>query len=139
MSLIGEDISLEIQIGTQAAGGGEITWGTAASIEGIANKLEITETVEIIATRAFGDARKKKRATAGETMISIDHLVGITGWHYYSSGTLIGRPVKVSVKELTSLSTAKSWEGVIQQWKWTANNGEAQAESIQIECDVDES
>lgn len=137
MALIGEDIAVTIEIGTQAAGGGAVTWGAAVNIKGIARTLEIEESAEMIGTKALANTRKKFRSGSGEGNLTIDHLVDITGWYYFSSGTLNGRPARVSVKENSSLATPRQWVGIIERWKWTAGTDQEQAENISIKCDID--
>ncbi len=137
MALIDQDAVVTIEIGTQAAGGGTVTWGAPVNIEGIATTLEIDDNVDIIMTKPLAGRRKKHRAGSGSSDLRIDQLVGITGWFYYSAGTLIGRPARLTVKELSTLATPRQWSGIIGSWKWTATGDNAQAENISIKCDID--
>lgn len=137
MALIAEDAVLTIEIGTQAAGGGAVTWGSAVDIRARGRNIEVEDRADKINTKALANARKKHRFTAGESMLTIEQLVDISGLQYFSGGTLIGRPARVTLKEISSLSTPKQWVGGIETWKWVIRDGEAQAENISIACDLD--
>jgi hypothetical protein len=137
MALVDYDVAVSIEIGTQAAGGGAVTWGSPVAIEGIATSLEISEQSEMIMTKALGNRRKKHRPGSGDSDIRIEQLVGITGFAYFSGGTLIGRPARLTIKELSTLATPRQWIGLIETWRWQVSGDSAQAENISIKCDID--
>jgi len=137
MALVDYDVAVSIQIGTQAAGGGAVVWGTAVPIEGIATVLEISEQSELIMTKAIGNRRKKHRGGSVVTDIRIEQLVHITGWQYFSNGTMVNLPVRLIIKELSTLATPRQWAGLIESWQWRVSGDQAQAENISIKCDID--
>jgi hypothetical protein len=137
MALVDYDVAVSIEIGTQAAGGGAVSWSAPVAIEGIADELEIDDQSEMIMTKALAGRRKKYRPGSGETDIRINQLVNITGWMYFNDGTLIGRPARLTIKELSTLATPRQWTGLIQSWKWRIGSDTAQAENISIKCDID--
>jgi hypothetical protein len=135
--LVAEDAVLTIEIGTQAPGGGAITWGAGVDIRVRGRNIEIEGRVDKINTKALANRRKRFRFTAGESTLTIEQLVDITGLLYWNGTTMEGLPARVTMKELSTLATPKQWIGGIETWRWTGRDGEAQAENITIACDID--
>lgn len=135
--LIAEEAVMTIEIGTQAVGGGAVTWSASVDMRVRGRNIEVEDRVDKINTKALANSRKKFRATAGESMLTIEQLVDITGLLYFSGSTMVGLPARVTLKELSTLATPKQWVGIIETWKWRINDGEAQAENISIACDID--
>lgn len=137
MALLAEEALISIEIGSQAPGGGAVTWGAATNIKARATRFEVEDTAEMVNTKALGNTRKRFRGTSGESRVSIGHLVDITGLLYFSGSTMLGLPARVTLLELSGLSPNKQWAGLIQNWKWTGDDAQAQAEDIVIQCDID--
>lgn len=135
--LIAEEAVMTIEIGTQAVGGGAVTWSAAVDMRVRGRNVEVEDRVDKINTKALANSRKKFRATAGESMLTIEQLIDINGLLYFSGSTMVGLPARVTLKELSTLATPKQWVGIIETWKWRVNDGEAQAENVSIACDID--
>ena len=136
MSLIGEDCSVSLRIGTIALG--VITYVTVGTITGKARRISAEDGVELTNTKAIGDGRKKHRPHSGNTRVELESLVGYGGYAYLSGRvTPIGLVAELTVKELSSLSTGSVWVGIIEKWKGDIQSTEAQLESMTMMCDVD--
>jgi len=135
MSLLGEDCAITINIGTRALNG-NITFAGGASIHGIAKRVSIKSSVDLKDGKAMGDADKLFRATARESQIEIDSVVGTGGYYFCNSVSPVGLIGQVTFDELSSLSNAKVIEGVIEIWEGTAADGEIQMEKITIKGGV---
>lgn len=138
MALIGEDCAISITIGTRAQNG-VVTWNGTANIKGIAKKVDLSDKLDKINTKAMGDPRKKFRGTSGESVLKIDHVVAVTGWNYVNSlgATLLGMVAKVLLLENSAFATPRLYVGLIENWHVSLVDAEAQMEDIQIACDID--
>ena len=136
MALIGEDCSISLTLGVMIAG--VITWGTPGTITGTARKISTDDSVELANTKAIGDLRKKHRAHSGSTRLEIENVTPYTGFQFLTSRvTPIGRPCKVSIKEINSLTLGQEFVGLIQNWKSEIAEGEPTIEAMTVMCDAD--
>jgi hypothetical protein len=136
MALIGEDCSISLELGTVAAG--VITWAAAGTITAKARRISMEDSVELANTKAFGDGRKKHRAHSGSARIDLESVVGYGGYQFLSSrATPIGAAARLTVKEISSLSTGSVFTGIVEKWKGDIQSTEVQIESMSIMCDID--
>jgi hypothetical protein len=130
MSLIGEDIAVQVSFGGPVDG--TPTYGTAASIKCVARRISISEDVDQIDVTTLCNGRRKFRPGKATLRVEIEGLVPAAGYSFRSTGVGVGTYIKVETKPTSSLASYDAWEGMIASWAWDAAENSAQVERITI-------
>lgn len=139
--LIGEDVSITIEIGNAAVPGGAAwagTFASSATYAGLAKRLGVKSSLQKTNVKAVGDINIVNRYHSGSSQLDIEGFVPSGGLSFVHSGlNALGYFATVTVKELASLSAGETYTGVITDWSWDAASGSEQSEKITIDLNAD--
>lgn len=120
---------------------GTPTWGTATAIQGVAESIEIEESVETVDVAGLGEFSARMRAAGGaRRRITMSNFIPGAGFSHYQTGGMspVGYYARVEVKPDSTLSTPYQYTGIIERWQWSANRNDRQVERIEIVGPIDE-
>jgi len=132
--LVGGDSEIKLSIG-QAADGTTPNYGATpapGNITGYCRHWSVRETVRTVNVAAPSSTREKHRVLQGSTTITIEDFVLSTGSVGYN---MVGHYAKVEIKEKGTMSTFKTYEGIITVWELSSGDAE-QVERIEVLCDA---
>lgn len=128
--LIGQNCAVQISLGGPQDGAP--TYTTATDIKAFAKTISKKSTVATADVSTLGDNRDKVQATRGRTEFTVEMLVGATGAQFDGAE---GQYTKVEYKELATMASYKSFEGIITGHDLDMPDG-AQTERITVMCDA---
>lgn len=138
MGLILENANVAIEVGDLYTGAAPVFTGTS-SFMAKCKRLRIGDEVELTNTQGAGSAAKQNRPHSREQIISLTGVVPATG-DLLGPSTLASPVlynVKLELKPLSTLSSPYTWYGMCRKWEYSAEQGEAQIEEIEINTAMD--
>lgn len=143
--LILEDSKISIVLGG-VADGTEPDFDDLAAIDGIVKRVSIGGKVMKTSTKGAGDNNQLYRFHSNEQTLYLDTFVPFStlGWVFANQAgggggaTPEGRYIQISTKTSSTMTTAVTWIGVIEEWTWEgANPGAEQVERITVNLNPD--
>jgi hypothetical protein len=138
MGLILEDASISVAIGPKWTGIAP-TFGTGSSFMARAKRLHVNDKLEKADVHGAGSQFKAFRFFAEEQSLDLEGVVPATGFDYWADASTspTGYWIQITTKELSSLTTSRVFQGVIEEWDWDASQGQPQMAKIKVALNPD--
>lgn len=130
--LIGKDCSVSICFGAVVPA--TQTFPSQTTVKRFAKSISLNASVDTIDTSALCDNLEKMRPNRTRFEIELSLLVLDTGAIAYQKE---GFGIKIEVKELSTLSTAKTYVGMVEKVSIEIADGEATTEKISVVGGID--
>lgn len=141
MAVLTDEMLMTIDIGAAWDGtAAPSSWGSSSiDLMVTLQDFSFTDTVKKVDVRGAGQKRTRNRFTGAEGILKINKAVRMAGYEMkaMAAGSPIGKWVRVTVKPLTTLSTADTYIGVIEEWETSGTRGDMQLEKFTVTTDVD--
>jgi hypothetical protein len=138
MGMILERGLVEITIGAVFVPGVAYTPSGYVTITCAVKNLKVKAESEKIKVSGACLDGPKNQYVKGEQMLSMESIVPVGDFMWRSPGIdPRNRWCSVRTKSNSSLAVADVWTGVLTSWEWSASEGQAQVENVEIDLTPD--